>query len=364
MENFDFIADLKFKSLLERDFQELQECINHGLSKSAMILSGSIIEAMLLEFFTHNPPDNITNNQLFKLSLNDLLINAEKANLISTRSKELSTVIRDYRNLIHPGREIRTKEDFDNDTAIVSFSLVKIILKETKENYLKQYGYKAEDVFNKIVVDSATYSIFSKLLSKLNHFEKIRLANMIVDYYIEHSRDSQRNNYKKYLDLLKSNLENDDILIFCKQLLKEVEKGEEVCILTLFELFGNNLDILTNEEQELILIYIYNIANQISPWGSKIMDPKVHKVFLYLGLYITPVVLKEKFFELLILIVRHSSYAENNKKSQYFTIYDNLLSNFTQDKIEKCEVFIKESLPPETTEVFFRELEENNNLPF
>lgn len=364
MDNFDFIADLKHKSLLERDFNELQECINHGLSKSAMILSGSIIEAVLLEFFTHNLPLGVSHNQLLKLSLNDLLLHAESAKLISSRSKELSLVIKDYRNLIHPGREIRTKEDFDIDTAIVAFSLVNIILKEIRENYLKQYGYKAEDIFNKIVVDSATYSIFSKLLIKLNNLEKMRLATMIVDFLIEHSKDNSAANFKKYLDLLKSEISNDDIHVFCKLLLKEVEQGKEENIVVLYELFGNNLGVLTDEEQELIMTYIYNIASNISPWAARITDYKFQRLFSYLGLYISNSVLKEKFFSLLISVVRYSGYAKGDKKKPYFTIYDNLLSNFSKDKIEKCKIFVIENLPNDVTDVFYREYDENDDLPF
>ncbi len=364
MENFDFIADIKFKSLLERDFEELQECINHKLSKSAVIMSGSIIEAMLLEFFIHNLPKDITLAKLYRFELNDLINEAESVQLISKRSKDLSVVIKDYRNLIHPGREIRTNENVDYETAIVSFSLVKIVLKEIRENYLKQYGYKAEDIYNKIIVDSSTFSIFPNLLQKLNHYEKIRLSNMFVDRFIDDYNDNLFYRYNRYIDVLKSNLESSDIGEFCKRLLKEVEKGKEEHIIVLFDLFGNNLDTLTKDEQELVLVYIYNTMNQITIWNVKIDQTKYQKAFLHLGIYLNPDAIKDKFFELLIKIVRHSDYVEGDKKNSYLNVYNNLLSNFEKDKIEKCEAYVRASVPEKISEVFYSELEKYNEFPF
>ncbi|MBK8702805.1 MAG: hypothetical protein IPN33_03765 [Saprospiraceae bacterium] len=107
MEYFDFIADQKFRNILARDFKELEQCIENKTSKSVLILSGSIIRATLLEFFIHNPPSGKTKDQILKMGLSDLINEAESFGLISSRSKELSTVVRNYRNLIHAGLEIR-----------------------------------------------------------------------------------------------------------------------------------------------------------------------------------------------------------------------------------------------------------------
>lgn len=364
MDYFDFIADLKFKSLLERDFEELQECINNKLSKSVMLLSGSIIEAVLLEFFSHNLPENITITQLYKLELNDLLIEAESKNLISKRTKELSVVIKNYRNLIHPGREIRTNESIDFETASVSFSLVKIVLKEAKENYLKLYGYKAEDIYNKIKNDSSTYVIFPQLLQKLNHYEKTRLANMIINNFVENSHDYHDYPFRKYFDVIKQNLDVSDIFDFCKKLVKEVEKGKEEHIIILFILFGDNLGTLSKEEQELVLLYIYNTANQVSSWSEKKDELSFRKIFIYLGLYLTQETIKEKFFNLLTEVVRRSDYTDKEKRDSFFLIYNNLVGNFDKEKVEKCKVYIINNLSTSVTESFYAGLEKYNELPF
>src|SRR5688572_7793225 len=130
MDIFDFIQDERFKALLERDYKELELLVNNKLSKSILVMSGSLIEALLIEFLSNKPPTGYSSEKMFKLSLNELLDVSESIGLISKRSKDLSTVIRDYRNLIHPGREIRKNERFDFETANVAFSLLNIIIRE------------------------------------------------------------------------------------------------------------------------------------------------------------------------------------------------------------------------------------------
>ena len=177
MDLFDFIADPKFRALLERDFEELEKCVEAKASKSVLILSGSIIEALLIEFFTHNPPGSKTKTQVLKMALNELIDEASNIGLIKPQSKDLSTVVRNYRNLIHPGVEVRKNEDFDFNTAVVAYHLVKMIVNETKESYLQKYGYKGIDIYNKILSDSSicinSVKVDSKKRSKVNSQKEV-----------------------------------------------------------------------------------------------------------------------------------------------------------------------------------------------
>jgi len=363
MDDFDFIADQQFKALLIRDFKELENCLTNKANKAVLILSGSIIETVLLEFFTHNLPINKSVSQLLKMDLSDLINEAEGAGLISTKSKDLSIVVKNFRNLIHPGREIRKKESFDNETAIVSFNLVKMILKELKENYVKKYGYKAEDIFNKIIVDRSTYSIYSKLILKLNNHEKNRLTTLLVDYQIANYEDSQSENYNKYIMPLKSQIGNENLLAFCKYLLKEVENGKQHKILAIFDIFGNNLDLLLDDEKDLILTYIYNIMSNISVWDKSIESPKFRGLFSFLSLYMHTPELKQKFFDLLSRIVRVYNIREKDNW-YYISAFQNMISNFSNDKKEKCEVYIRENIKKEIADKFYTALEDDVDLPF
>lgn len=362
MNEFDFIADQQYRTLLIRDFEELQKCVDNKASKSVLILSGSIIETLLLEFFTHNLPENTTKTQLLKKSLSDLIDIATSIQLISSKSKELSTVIKNYRNLIHPGREIRTNENFDFETAIVSFSLVKIILKEIKYNYAQKYGYTAEDIFNKIFVDNSTYSIFEKLIPKLNVHEKNKLLDLLVEYEIDnyHSKDSGY--HYRYIRILKKEIESKVIFDYCQRLLREVEKGEKHCIYALFEIFGNDINTLSDDGKNTILTYIYNRVNSISAWNNNIENKRVRSLFSFLGLYIENPDFKQKFFDLLIKVVRSHSYTENSKW-YYTSVYEDLISKFTEQEKEKCAEYVIDILGEEISKSFFTALEDDG-LPF
>ena len=136
MMDFDFISDEDFRKILKRDFEELSRLVEIKASKSILILSGSIIEAVLSDYFFSFPPNNITQEKVLKMDLYNLIDLARENNIIKKSTKELSTVIKNYRNLIHPGREIRKKETFDNNTAIISYRLLKLLLKEIRTNYL------------------------------------------------------------------------------------------------------------------------------------------------------------------------------------------------------------------------------------
>lgn len=362
MNEFDFIADQQYRALLVRDFIELKNCVENEASKSVLILSGSIIETLLLEFFTHNLPKGITKTQLLKKNLSDLIDEAVTIQLISQKSKELSTVIKNYRNLIHPGREIRTNEKFDHDTAIVSFSLVKIILKEIKENYVQKYGYTAEDILNKILVDNSTHSIFGKIILKLNDHEKAKLFDLLVEYEIENYYAKDRGYHYSYINAIKKQIDKQIILKYCKRLLQEVEKGEKHKIFALFEIFGYELDILDDDEKTTILMYIYNKVNSISHWNKNIEDNRIRTLFYFLSSYIENPDFKQKFFDLLVSLVKNHEQADSG--SWYYTsAYTSMLLKFDNDKQVKCEEYVRSNVSAPIAKNFYEKLVENH-LPF
>lgn len=362
MSIFDFVADEQYKNLLIRDFNELEVCVDNKASKSVLILSGSIIETVLLEFFSHSLPAGVSHLDLMKMSLSDLITHAEDIDLISSKSKELSTVIKNYRNLIHPGREVRTNEKFNYETAIVSYSLVKIILNEVREKYIQKYGYTAEDIFNKINLDSSTYSIYEKLIIKLNDYEKNKLLNHLIEQEVKDYSEKESSDLYRYIKPLKKLVSDEVIRNHCTQLLREVEKGKEKNILAKFEIFGDNLNLLTSEEQDLILSYIYNKVNSISSWNTKIEETRFRKLFSFLGLYLYAPNIKQNFFDLLKKIVASHNYT-TNAKWYYTTAYKNMIEPLSENQKEKCKQFIIDSFSTEESQTFYSSLE-NDDLPF
>ena len=212
---FSFVADERFRELLHRDFDELEICLEHKANKSVLILSGSIIETVLLEYFVHHNITTKSRNQILKLTLAELIDEAVSTKLLSAKTKDLSSVIRNYRNLIHPGKEIRTNEEFDYDTAVVSYSLVKIVIKELRTNYILKYGYKAEEILTKILDDDSTESIFDMLLKKIGNFEIHRLFDLIVEYWVnerENKENRQVQKIRRYFTKLKAAVDNEKII--------------------------------------------------------------------------------------------------------------------------------------------------------
>ena len=303
MDKFDFISDDKLKAMLIRDYEELQVCLKHHALKSVLILSGGIIEAVLLEYFTHNLPNNITLEDIvgreevkdvsgnivtkFKSgwSLEKFINQAKNENLISEKVQQLSHLVRNYRNLIHPAKELRTLEDFDAETAQMSFSLVNMVLKDVRVNYSRKYPLTAEKVFEKIKLDSNSISIIESLIEKLNQNEKSKLLSLYTEFLLEvlffdyeqlirgqlypvnvkfpfepHDADSYikyQKNCLNYFYLIKKNVA--DTSSYLKRLFDELEIGDSRKLIILFLLFADLIDQLQEENKKaLILDYVYN----------------------------------------------------------------------------------------------------------
>jgi hypothetical protein len=116
--NLDFVSNKELKSILERDISELNIARTQGLSKTCMILVGSIAEALLLEILSMNlqAAQNTVSalnkkigTNLEEWSLNDMVeisINMVPP-LLPPDIEVIAKQLGKWRNLIHPGRELR-----------------------------------------------------------------------------------------------------------------------------------------------------------------------------------------------------------------------------------------------------------------
>ena len=138
---FQFIREEILKSKVQRDYGELRKVYEIGAFKSVMVLSGGILETLLIEALSveekeakfdyyqkylegkdrdQNPP-NIENWQFYQL-----IEIAAQRKIISTDVKKICHIIKDYRNLIHLKAEIRDNLSVDKNVAT---SLVHLLLK-------------------------------------------------------------------------------------------------------------------------------------------------------------------------------------------------------------------------------------------
>ena len=93
---------------------------------------------------------------------------------------DLSTVIRKYRNLIHPGRTKRLAKTVDRSGAIVAAQVVEIISKQVAKRKQETYGYTAEQLFNRLSGGSSALSLVAHLMKDTPRPEIGRLLTSVL----------------------------------------------------------------------------------------------------------------------------------------------------------------------------------------
>lgn len=180
MSRFDFISGDNFRDSLNSDYLELTSCLEHQAWKAVHVLSGSIVEAILIDYLVSSNYQNRTSTDLLKLDLGNAITICREEGILSPRAAELSSVVRSYRNLIHPGRIIRTGEQVDENGAKIAAVLVEIIANEVSVKKRENYGYTAEQIVNKLEIDPSSVAILEHLLSTTNTFEVERILTSII----------------------------------------------------------------------------------------------------------------------------------------------------------------------------------------
>jgi len=270
MSNFDFISNDAFRRSLEADRQELASCLEHSAWKAVHVLAGSMIEALLIDFIIAGR--HATEADALKLDFGGAIKLAKDKNLIADRTYKLSEVIKDYRNLIHPGRAIRTNESITGDTAILCKSLLNIVLEDLAKTQKATYGYTAEQLLGKITKDSGSESIILHLLKETKDKEVEKLLTELIPAYLEKLRIDEANDLNPQPDwyiatrnsisrcykiILQSRDEQLRRKISKWYLLKFKEESEAYVYGTLVQLFQFNFLIgLAESENELITQHV------------------------------------------------------------------------------------------------------------
>lgn len=138
---FIFVTDDILRKVIQRDYEELKRVYDIGASKSVMVLSGGILETLLIEALfveeekakfdyyqkyleakdKNAKPSDLQNWQLYQL-----IEIAAQRKIISADVKKMAFTIEGYRNLIHLKAEIRDKLSIDKNVAT---SVVHLLLK-------------------------------------------------------------------------------------------------------------------------------------------------------------------------------------------------------------------------------------------
>jgi len=106
----------KYRKIAERDLNEL--FLNYLMKneKAVIILSGSLVEAVLMyyceekkitHFYQHRKNKTAVKRDLYESDLGEILTHLQEKKILSDVFVHIGNIARIYRNFIHPGRELR-----------------------------------------------------------------------------------------------------------------------------------------------------------------------------------------------------------------------------------------------------------------
>lgn len=137
--DFWFVENPSLRRLLSADRQELLRVYDAKAWKSTVILSGGILEGMLLDVLDRRKEQaNEAYRQikgrnpepLDRWVLNELVEVAKAVGALGKGVGQLSHVLREFRDLIHPGRQLREGITISADEAEIAVLTVKICFRE------------------------------------------------------------------------------------------------------------------------------------------------------------------------------------------------------------------------------------------
>lgn len=113
--DFPFVRNLRIREIIERDYVEIQRAYISECWKSVIILSGGSIEAIILDRLLQNESSAKAaksapaKSDLSKWDLSELIKVAVEIGLVEPSAEILADALRQYRNLVHPGNEVRSE---------------------------------------------------------------------------------------------------------------------------------------------------------------------------------------------------------------------------------------------------------------
>jgi hypothetical protein len=132
---FDFVRNAALRAHIENDWAEVWRVREVKAWKSCVMLSGAILEGMLLDVLTIRVDDatasyralrNRAAPPIVRWNLIDLVDVAEHLQIVSGGVPHLSHALREYRNLVHPGRQLADDVRVTEEEAEIAFNVVRV----------------------------------------------------------------------------------------------------------------------------------------------------------------------------------------------------------------------------------------------
>lgn len=191
MPTFDFITAKEFRESLEADYAEMRRCFDVEGWKSTQVLAGSIVESLLVDYLASTNNPSRPSKDPLKIDLAEAIATCRNESVLTNRTGDLCSVIRSYRNLIHPGRMVRLGEPPpDRDSSSIALALVDIITKELAKVRRAEVGLTAEQILSKIMRDANSVTILKHLLQETNEQQRERLLIDLIPSAHQQQRNS------------------------------------------------------------------------------------------------------------------------------------------------------------------------------
>ena len=129
--NLGFVPDDDLRRIIRRDLMEARTCVEARAFKAALVLAGSVAEALILAAVLAKGTAK-SEAALTKMGLKELVAEARALNIVPDE-KTMNLVddwLRSYRNLIHPGRERSDKDSPGEDKAALAVQAVELLARQ------------------------------------------------------------------------------------------------------------------------------------------------------------------------------------------------------------------------------------------
>jgi len=174
-ELFGFITKPEVKAQLTADLSELHDCMKQGTLKASVVLIGGLVECVL--YYHIESVDSIRNSiprfEQREIGLSDLLQWGRQHGVIDDNLFRLSEPIRDYRNLIHPRVQIRTKTQLSENLVQIGYNVLLEIIRSVNKHHALISSQKADAIITKKVKEickrpptKADIQIYTPILEK------------------------------------------------------------------------------------------------------------------------------------------------------------------------------------------------------
>jgi len=146
-----FIEDNDLRANLEIDISATNQALSNGEWKAATVLAGSVIEALLLWGLKQHDQEKV--RKAVETLLHEVILNkdpginldvwnlhsfievADKLKIIGKDTAKQAMLAKEYRNLIHPGREQRLGQRCDRGTALSAVAAVEFVIKDLSSKF-------------------------------------------------------------------------------------------------------------------------------------------------------------------------------------------------------------------------------------